>query len=453
MTLQRPKILIIFAKRAAETSTRFGGFARRIKKNGGFAYADVDHVALEDLLFHIIDHETADVYDESRNIHLKDYDFVYFKSWQSMPALAASAALYLEGMGIAYADVQARHEFRVKTTNQMAMWASGVSVPETIWGSKQVLLRYAKGDVIYPLIIKAVDGEKGNDNHLARTSEEATAILEDSQHDMVIQEFIPNDGDYRIGVYGHGARWAIYRKSGGVSHLNNTSAGGTAILLDINDVSSEIKQLAEAAADACDLAISGVDVVAHAKTGKLYVFEANQGSQIVTGAYSDTNMAAFSEGMHELVARRRKPVASQRKAVIGRRVSVAVDGAESPMHFVAKVDTGAYRSAIDATNIELHIDDAGEKYLTYTLQSRHSDEASQRFTTYDFGKTGVQSSLGDTEMRYVVPMTFTILGKTYSTRVTLANRSKQKCQVLIGRTLLAGNFLVNVEYSTNKETA
>lgn len=453
MTSKRPKILIIFAKRGTDTSTRFGGFARRIQKNGGFAYADVDHVALEDLLFHIVDEATADIYDPRTAVHVKDYDFVYFKSWQSMPSLAASVALYLEGMGIAYADVQARHEFRVKTTNQMAMWTQGVTVPETIWGSNQVLLQYVeRNDTLYPLIIKAVDGEKGKDNHLAHTPDEARTILEAAEHDMMIQEFIPNDGDYRIGVYGHTARWAIYRKSGGTSHLNNTSAGGTAVLLDITTVSSDIRQLAEKAAEACDLAISGVDVVEHKKTGKLYIFEANQGSQIVTGAYSDTNMKAFSEGMYELIARRHKPEVSGRKTVIGRRVSVAIEGVDAPMHFVAKVDSGAYQSAVDAKDIELHIDEHGEQYLMYSLQSRHSNEPSQRFITYDFSKAGVQSSLGDTEMRYVVPMTFTILGKRYETRVTLANREKQKCQVLIGRTLLAGNFLVNVEYSVNKES-
>lgn len=453
MTIKRPKLLIIFAKRGTDTSTRFGGFVTRIKKQGGFDYADVDYVALEDLRFHILNEKVANVYDPTTNVHLKNYDFVYFKSWQSLPTLAASAALYLEAMGIAYADHQARHEFRTKTANQMAMWAKHIAVPATAWGSLPVLLQYVQeATTEFPLIIKAAYSEKGKDNFLAKNRQEAVSILEKTNQDidMMIQEFIPNDGDYRIGVYGHQARWALYRRSGGASHLNNTSAGGTAVQIDIDEVNDEIKRIAEAAAAACDLAISGVDVVQDKNTGQLYIFEANQGSQIVTGAFRDTNMAAFDAGMKAMVMRRQANITPQQKTIIGRRVMVSIEGAVS---MLAKVDTGAYRSAVDATDISVQTDEAGREYLAYTVQSRYGDNTPHRIKTYDYGRTEVRSSLGDIEMRYVVPLSLTISGQQYHTQVTLANRASQKCQMLIGRTLLAGNFLVNVEYSSEDKEA
>src|SRR5690349_2922330 len=98
--MKKPKVLIIFAKSGTETSTRYGGFVKRIKKNGGFKYADVDYVALEDMLFRTMDDGRAKVHDPIRKINLAHYSFVYFKSWQSMPTLAASAGFYLQGMGI-----------------------------------------------------------------------------------------------------------------------------------------------------------------------------------------------------------------------------------------------------------------------------------------------------------------------------------------------------------------
>ena len=448
MSVKKPKVLFLFARQGTETSTKYGGFVKRIQKNGGLSYADVDVAALENLIFHIQNKQIARVYDPVNGIDLGNYDFVYLKSWQSMPELAASAAHFLEGKGIPYADHQARHEYIAKTTNYMAMWAHGVAVPETIWGSSRVLVEYVStlDDTAFPIIIKAVHGQKGNDNFLAKDKTEAMKILRETSKDMVIQQFIPNDGDYRIGVYGHKSRWAIYRKSGGKSHLNNTSAGATATNIPIEDVPLRVRRLAEKAAEACDLAISGVDVVEDSNTKALYVFEANQGSQIVTGAFTDTNMAAFDEGIKAMVSRRykAKQTKGRRPQVVGRTVVATIKSDAGDIAIKAKVDSGAYQSALDVSDVELRTDDEGREYVTYTIIDRtHGKHFSA--TSYDFGRAQIRSSTGHVDVRFVVPITIEIGGKEYNTRVTLANRSKQKSQMLVGRQLLRGNFLINVE--------
>jgi len=443
---KKPRILIVFAHDTGEKSTRFGGFVKRIQANGGFSYADVDYVALEDLVFEIKSETEARVYDPVHNIDFKNYAFVYFKSWQSMPVWAAAAAHYLEAIGIPYADKQVRHGYIEKTVNYMTMWAAGVSVPATIWGSQKSLQYALENDLLgYPVIVKAVFGEKGKDNYLAKTRKEALDILTTTSTEMLLQQFIPNSGDYRIGVYGNKARWAIYRKSGGTSHLNNTSAGGEATNIPIKEIPRKICKLAEAAAAACDLAISGVDVVEDAVTKKLYIFEANQGSQIVTGSFTDTNMAAFDEGMKAMVSSRFKgAVVEARPQVVGRLVQATVKTDDSNMVIRAKVDSGAHRSAINAQRVAMHIDDNGVRYIQYTLVD-DTGNRSVTLTSYDFDEAEIRSSTGHIDMRYVVPMTVEIAGKEYNTRVTLANRSGQKNQMLIGRQLLRGNFLINVE--------
>jgi glutathione synthase/RimK-type ligase-like ATP-grasp enzyme len=446
--VKKPKVLILFAREASQSSTKYAGFIKRIQKNGGFAYADVACAALENLIFHIQNKQVARVYDPINKIDLSSYDFVYLKSWQSMPELAGSVAHYLEGKGIPYADHQARHEYIAKTTNYMAMWAHGVSIPETVWGTKKMLLHYvdALSEAQFPVIIKAVHGQKGKDNYLIRSQEEARTLLETTEINMVIQQFIPNDGDYRIGVYGHKSRWAIYRRSGGTSHLNNTSAGAVASNLPIHEVPKAVLRIAEAAAEACDLAISGVDVVEDKVTHELYVFEANQGSQIVTGAFTDTNMAAFDEGIKSLVARRYTNGVSNAKRlhVIGRRTRATIHTETGRLTVQAKVDSGAYQSAIDAMNVALKTDDSGKEFVYYELYDRET-ERMLPVRSYDFGRASIRSSTGHIDVRYVVPMTIEIGSKEYNTRVTLANRTKQKSQMLIGRQLLRGNFLVNVE--------
>lgn len=448
MATKQPRILFIFAKHGSDTSTRFGGFIKRIKKNGGFKYADVDYVALEDLLFQVKGPGKARVFDPVRKIDLKDFNFVYFKSWQSMPELASAAARYLEAMGIPYADYQARQSLTTKTTNYMAHWAQGISVPATTWGSNTALLAYIKRiRLTYPLIIKASDGEKGKDNFLVHTRKEAVEVMKNAQVDMLLQQFIPNDGDYRIGVYGNRARWAIFRRSGGTSHLNNTSAGGVAEFIEINDLDPAIIKLAEQACAASELAIAGVDVVQDKHTKELYVFEANQGSQIVTGVFTESNMKAFDEGIKAMVVHNDLRSRRTARQFIGRDTKVDILNSDEQLFSVyAKVDTGAYQSSIHAEKIELRTDEKGREYVYYALKDPHNNVVHE-IKTYEFWRALIKNSFGEEQERFVVPMSLRILGVQYETRVSLADRTTQKYLLLIGRKLLQGNFIVNVELS------
>ncbi len=451
MPTTKPKILIVFAKHGSDTSTRFGGFVKRIRANGGFKYAEVDYVALEDLIFRVYSAKKARVFDPVRNIETSDYSFVYFKAWQSMADEASSLARYLEGVGVPYVDIQVRSEMRTKTTNQMAMWASGIPTPPSIWGSKNTLMSYIDGRALsYPRIVKAINGEKGRDNYLVHSKHEALEIIEASHTPMIMQEFIPNDGDYRIGVYGSMARWGIFRFSDGKSHLNNTSAGAGAELLDIADIDKTVLDIAERAAKACDLAISGVDVVEHRDTKKLYVLEANQGSQIVTGAFRESKIKAFSDGMSDMVMQRPRHLNKpKRLPIVGRYVGVHLVHPEAEVTIRAKVDTGAYRSAVGVDYIEQRIDDDGREFLAYGIKCDNGIVSD--FVEYDFDKVKVRSSFGHEELRYFVPIEVLIFGVKYRTKATLADRSKLKRTMLLGRMLLAGNFLVDVRYTRMKD--
>lgn len=446
---KKARLLIVFAKHGTSSSTKFGGFVKRIQNNGGFAYADVDYVALEDLIFRIYSEKKARVFDPERKIEISDYSFVYFKSWQSMPDEASALAHYLEGIGVPYADIQVKGEMRPKTATQMAMWAVGVPVSPSIWGAPKVLERYISEKLLaYPKVIKAINGEKGRENYLANSKEHALTILKESLHPMIVQEFIPNEGDYRIGVYGQTARWAIYRRSGGKSHLNNTSAGGTAELLNIDTVDSDVLRIAEDAARACGLAISGVDVVRHMHTKKLYVFEANQGSQIVTGAFSETNMKAFDEGMESMVMQRAHDSRPKQLPVIGRNVNVTLLHPDVDIVFTAKVDTGAYRTAVGVEYTEVRNTEDGRKYLAYGVKTDSGTVA--HFKEYDFDEVDVRNSFGHEERRFCVSIELMILGVKYKTTATLADRSKLKRRMLIGRLLLKDNFMVDVRYTKTR---
>lgn len=442
--MHKPQLLIIFARTGTATSTRFGGFVNRIKRYGGFEYADVDYVALEDLVFHIKDGNQAHVYDPVRNISLSNYDFAYFKSWQSMPDLAAAAAFYLEALGIPYADRQVRHLYVGKGVNYMQMWANKLRVPQTWWGSSRALLSDLPGD--YPFIVKRVDAEKGKDNFLVKSEAEVREILTGSTKSWVLQSFIPNDGDYRIGVYGGKARWALLREGNEGSHLNNTSVGAKATLLDIQKVSPKIKRLAELASISCELEITGVDIVKDSTTGDLYVLEANQGSQIITGAFVESNIAAFDAGMKEMIERAHVHARSRDLPIIGHTQTVEVETETGMVSITARVDTGARTSSLHAENIRVAKDAEGRHYLSYDITDSR-DESVHTMRSYSYGKKRIRSSFGEVQERYYVQVHLLIKGVQYETRITLSNRKTQSYRMLIGRRLLRGNFIVNAAMS------
>lgn len=109
---------------------------------------------------------------------------------------------------------------------------------------------------------------------------------------------------------------------------------------------------------------------------------------------------------------------------------------------VARVDTGAQTSAIWASNIKLEggvlqfilFDDGSKSHTGDIIKTR----------AYHVRK--IISSIGTKEERYVVKLLISIAGRSIRASFTLANRSTQKYPVLVGRNVLRGKFLVDVEY-------
>jgi ribosomal protein S6--L-glutamate ligase len=74
----------------------------------------------------------------------------------------------------------------------------------------------------------------------------------------MLQEYIPNNGDYRVLVLGDKVLGVMKRSSAKQNEFrNNYSAGGT---VEVAELPEEIKQLAVKSAKVCGLAVAGVDV-------------------------------------------------------------------------------------------------------------------------------------------------------------------------------------------------
>ncbi len=133
------------------------------------------------------------------------------------------------------------------------------------------------------------------------------------------------------------------------------------------------------------------------------------------------------------------------KRVVGRRE--LVDFPQFQLWGVeAKVDTGAYTSAIHCSNIHLTTSPDGQPQLHVQLldpSHPNSDGTPMQFVA--FSLRDIRSSNGEVQERYVIQATLRIFGEDFDTEFSLSDRSDMKYPVLLGRRLLRqGRFLVDV---------
>lgn len=138
------------------------------------------------------------------------------------------------------------------------------------------------------------------------------------------------------------------------------------------------------------------------------------------------------------------------KLVIGRSELLDFVGTEA-LSVPAKTDTGAYRSAVHASNIG--VDENG--VLWFDLLGGHPvcGLMAHRVAAESFKKVWVANSSGAREERYEVKLKVKLGPKVFHARFTLADRSKKIYPILLGRKLLNDRFLVDsAESSLNRIT-
>jgi len=106
----------------------------------------------------------------------------------------------------------------------------------------------------------------------------------------------------------------------------------------------------------------------------------------------------------------------------------------------AKIDTGAYTSAIHCSRIKLQKENDIE-YLIFKIPGSHQKKM---FRVSDFKLKNIKSSSGHSETRFVIKTKVLLFGKVIKTEFSLANRSEMKFPVLLGRKLLKDRFIVDV---------
>ncbi len=127
----------------------------------------------------------------------------------------------------------------------------------------------------------------------------------------------------------------------------------------------------------------------------------------------------------------------------------------------AKVDTGAYTSAIHCNEVRLVPDPTTGQPVLYVrlLDPEHPATNGQLLAFREFDQRDIRSSNGDVQARYVIKTVVQLYGENFETEFSLADRSDLRYPVLLGRALLGqGHFVVDVarrdlSYKAERRTA
>lgn len=176
------------------------------------------------------------------------------------------------------------------------MWRfyeNDIPVPKTAYGSIDFLKEQLEkfGGIG---ILKATRSKKGGGVFLVKSEDEIDAILntDDSRFDYILQNFIENDGDYRVITIDFEPKLAILRSSGGKDYRNNTSLGGSARIIELDE---ELSNIATNAAKATDIKFAGVDIIEDKNTGERFVLEINRTPQFATGTFTDEKYSVLKD--------------------------------------------------------------------------------------------------------------------------------------------------------------
>lgn len=129
---------------------------------------------------------------------------------------------------------------------------------------------------------------------------------------------------------------------------------------------------------------------------------------------------------------------AHRQNIIGEVEPVYLPPATSP--FLARIDTGAQYSSIDAGNIKFFERD-GEKWVAFTVTNRQTGE-SRRFEK-ELVRHVTIKRIEESEKRPMVEMDVKFGTETFRALFSLADRSKFEYQALIGRNILNGRAIVD----------
>lgn len=130
------------------------------------------------------------------------------------------------------------------------------------------------------------------------------------------------------------------------------------------------------------------------------------------------------------------------KTIIGREEWCAFNDLQIPA-ILARVDSGAKTSSIQATDIKLFKKKKEDWVRFYVNPIRGNSDIKIKCEAKLVGQRSIKSSIGISEERLIIKTPITIGEETFDIELSLANRNKMDFKMLLGRQAMFKRFLIN----------
>jgi len=111
----------------------------------------------------------------------------------------------------------------------------------------------------------------------------------------------------------------------------------------------------------------------------------------------------------------------------------------------AKIDTGAYTSALHCHDIEVRDINGKQTLCFFLLDPLHPEYNEQEHHFTEFSKKNIKSSSGEAEERYIIKTLIHLGHKKIITSISLTDRGGMRYPVLIGRKMIKNKFIIDVK--------
>lgn len=294
-----PRVLILSSAETQESVPLNDEFIRKLRESIG------DEIHIEWCNYHAlqIEFKTGDikVWHIPSGLELREFDFVYYKSFFRYSELAGVIATYLDATNTSYVSSELRNHIPLTKLSQLSRLAlANLPIAQTLFMlHEQWKLNYSRVVELIgsPFIFKSTDGSGGDENFLIH-SEQAFYDALDKFPDLqfIAQKYIPNDSDLRVLIVGDEIKLVIKRqRADDKTHLNNTSQGADAVIIPLSELSLKDREIALRSAQIMQREIAGVDLLFELKTNDPYILEVNASPQIASGAFTDKKLEIYRD--------------------------------------------------------------------------------------------------------------------------------------------------------------
>jgi RimK family alpha-L-glutamate ligase len=218
---------------------------------------------------------------------MSEFDGWYFRSVGSELEWSKLLQLYAKKHSVPVVDEYLITEGPLRRFKSVMSWQleeAGVKYPKSsyieTWSDLEDFLKEAS----FPLIVKLSQGGRhGMGTFWMREYGDLSKLKEvldkrkpASARGFLVQEYIENDGDFRVMTVGYKCIGGLKRQVKEEKLILNKSQGNS---IGLTEVPLEVARTAEEAAKALGVEVAGTDLVVSKKNGEVYIVEVNEAPQ------------------------------------------------------------------------------------------------------------------------------------------------------------------------------